>query len=85
MGCLSKMKIEIYGAPNCTYCKQAMFLCESEGIDYDYFCMMTDFDKALEAQERVGTPFKSVPQIFVDGNHIGGFTDLEKLLDDDKG
>lgn len=79
------MQAEIYGSPNCAYCKQAMFLCETEGIEYDYFCMIKDFDKAIKASERAGVAFRSAPQVFIDGKHVGGFTDLEKFLNELKG
>lgn len=84
MECLSKMKVEIYGAPNCTYCKQSMFLCESADIEYEYICMMMNPDKAMEAQSRVTEPFRSVPQIFIDGDHIGGFTEFERKINESK-
>jgi len=74
------MKIEIYGAEWCTYCKQAVQLCESNSIQYEYI----DIDdtanlRALEG--RLGNKVRSVPQIFLDGAHIPtGYNGLRQEL-----
>jgi len=74
------MKAEIYGASWCTYCKHAVSLCVSKGIQYDYIDVDDEINlKKLE--ERMGGKVKSVPQIFLDGIFIpGGFTGLKQEL-----
>jgi glutaredoxin len=67
------MKVEIYGTASCTYCKQAVALCESNSIQYEY----TDVGTSTNLQsltERLGVRPRTVPQIFKDGQHLpGGF------------
>lgn len=74
------MKIEIYGAEWCGYCKQAVSLCESSAIDYDYI----DIDETSNLrslEERMGAKVRSVPQIFLDGQLVpGGYSGLQKEL-----
>lgn len=74
------MKIEIYGADWCTFCKRAVSLCESLSIQYEY----TDIDETLNLralEERMGEKVRTVPQIFMNGNLVvGGFTGLESEL-----
>lgn len=74
------MKIEIYGAEWCSFCKQAVSLCESKSIDFDYI----DIDNTTNMrilEEKIGSRVKSVPQIFKDGQLIsGGFTGLRQEL-----
>jgi glutaredoxin len=74
------MKVEIYGAEWCAYCKQAVQLCESQSIEYEYIDVDESGNmKAL--QERMGTPARSIPQIFVDDAFLpGGFTGLKQEL-----
>jgi glutaredoxin len=74
------MKIEIYGANWCTYCKSATALCESKSIDFDYIDI--DDTKNMRAlEERLGFKVKSVPQIFKDDVLIqGGFSGLKQEL-----
>ena len=74
------MKIEIYGAEWCTYCKSAVALCESRSIDYDYIDI-DDTANMRVLEERVGGKVRSVPQIFKDGVLInGGFSGLKQEL-----
>ncbi len=74
------MKIEIYGAEWCAFCKQAVSLCESKDIEFDYI----DIDDTVNMrtlEERVGSKVRSVPQIFKDGLLVpGGFTGLKQEL-----
>lgn len=76
----NSMLIEIYGTIWCNYCQQAKKLCEANEYNFTY----TDVDdtaslKLLES--RLGYKIKSVPQIFLDGNHLAnGFTGLKQEL-----
>lgn len=74
------MKVEIYGAEWCTFCKQAVQLCKNKAVDYDYI----DVDETANLrslEERIGAKVRSVPQIFLDGNLVpGGYTGLQKEL-----
>lgn len=74
------MKVEIYGATWCTFCKQAVTLCESKSVYYDYI----DIDDTINLrllEARLGDKIKSVPQIFLDGQFIpGGFSGLKQEL-----
>lgn len=74
------MKVEIYGAEWCGFCKQAAALCEAQGIAYDYIDVDQSGNmKAL--QERLGAPARSIPQIFIDDQFLpGGFTGLRQEL-----
>lgn len=73
------MKIDIYGAEWCGFCKQAVALCESKAIQYNYI----DIDDSLNLknlEERIGNKVKSVPQIFIDDRLVNGFTGLKQEL-----
>lgn len=74
------MKAEIYGNERCTFCKQAVSLCETNNIEVDYI----DIDNGENLRilrERAGAPVKTIPQIFLDGQFIpGGFSGLKQEL-----
>jgi glutaredoxin len=74
------MKVEIYGAEWCGFCKEAVSLCKTKSIDYEYIDVDTDANlKVLE--ERMGSRVKSIPQIFKDGQLLpGGYTGLKREL-----
>lgn len=77
-------EVTIYGATNCSYCTQAIKLCESRDIPHTYINLIHHPEAMQELTESIGQ-FATVPQIFVDGEHVGGFTDLKDKLDADKG
>lgn len=63
------MKVEIYGTSTCRHCKQAKGICEANNIEYTY----TDVSNEIKAQKlstRLGYKVTSVPQIFVNGEHL---------------
>lgn len=73
--------IEIYGKDNCPFCDKAKALCERIGEDYVYKLLGTDFTRE-EMFETFPTA-RTFPQIIVDGNKIGGYTELDKLINAD--
>lgn len=73
------MQVTIFGKPNCGFCEKAKFLCEMKGIEYRYLSLGTDCT-IEELTEQVGFAPRSVPQIFVDDKHIGGYDALKKQL-----
>jgi len=77
------MKVEIYGRPSCTFCDRAKELCERTGLAYDYKIVGESVSRE-QLEEMVGSPVRSVPQIFVttDGfsEYVGGYAQLEARL-----
>ena len=70
-------KIEIYTSPFCGYCARAKALLDSKGASYDEMDVMMDDSKRTEMRER--SRRTTVPQIFINGAHIGGSDDLAAL------
>lgn len=70
-------KIEIYTTPWCGYCARAKALLERKGAAFDETDVMEDSVKRTEMRER--SRRTSVPQIFINGQHIGGSDELAAL------
>ena len=70
-------KIEIYTTPFCGYCARAKGLLDSKGAAYDEMDVMMDDKKRTEMRER--SRRTTVPQSFINGQHIGGSDDLAAL------
>lgn len=62
-------KIEIYTSPFCGFCYRAKSLLDQKGVEYEEIDVMMSPGKRQEMTERAGAT--SVPQVFVDGEHIG--------------
>jgi glutaredoxin 3 len=67
--------VTIYGAVWCGPCQNAKLLCETKGIEYTFIDIQQDKDAQDMFTEK---GFKTVPQIFIDEEHIGGYDDLVK-------
>ena len=70
-------KIEIYTTPWCGYCARAKALLERKGAAYQETDVMEDSVKRTEMRER--SRRTTVPQIFINGQHIGGSDELAAL------
>ena len=70
-------KIEMYGTSSCRHCMDARDFMQEKGIDYEeYLLDLMPLEKDVMI-ERSGQ--KSVPQIFINSQHIGGIDDLKAL------
>ena len=71
-------KIEIYTKAFCPYCSRALRLLDDKGVDVEEFDISMGGPKRTEMLDRAGGR-STVPQIFIDGRHIGGSDDLAAL------
>lgn len=71
-------KVEMYMKTTCPYCLRAQRLLDSKGVQHeDYNVDLGGPKKAEMVQRAQGRT--TVPQIFIDGRHIGGCDDLMAL------
>ena len=71
-------KIEVFSKFLCPYCSRAKALLDGKGAEYQEIDVTMDragFDAMIE---RAGGA-RTVPQIFIDGQHIGGSDDMAAL------
>lgn len=70
--------IKIYGKPGCFYCDEAKKLCSINGLSYDW----NDINEGDNKKEMfvLYPEAKTVPQIFVNGKHVGGFDNFKEYV-----
>jgi glutaredoxin 3 len=71
-------RVEIYTKFLCPYCWRAKNLFENKGVSFEEYDITLGGEKRTEMLERAGGRH-TVPQIFIDGRHIGGSDDLADL------
>ncbi len=71
-------KVEIYVKTFCGFCFRAKRLLDSKGIAYKEHEVIYGGPEKQEMIERSGGR-STVPQIFIDGRHIGGWDELFEL------
>jgi glutaredoxin 3 len=70
-------RVEIYTTPSCPFCVRAKRLLQARGIAYDEIDVAEDEELRADLIRRTGR--RTVPQIFIDGEPIGGFEELAAL------
>lgn len=68
----------IWSKNSCPFCVQAKALLESKGIEYEERNISKDYTRE-QLLESVPTA-RTLPQIFLDGEYVGGFTELRNKL-----
>ena len=68
-------KVEIFTGANCAYCVAAKNLLKAKGLDYEEFRIDQDSSRFQEMLQRSANR-RTVPQIFINGEHVGGFDEL---------
>lgn len=76
------MFVAIYGRPGCPYCVRAVQLAEQlseqrDDFTFSYTDIQAEGISKDDLSAMAGKPVSTVPQIFLDEQHIGGCTDFE--------
>jgi glutaredoxin 3 len=70
-------KITIYSTAMCPYCVRAKMLLQRKGMNWEE--KRIDLDRGLMTQMLERSQRRTVPQIFIDDRHIGGYDDMAEL------
>ena len=70
--------VEIYTSPTCGYCHAAKRLLAQKGVTYSETDVVRQPERRVEMVQRANGR-RTVPQIFIDGRHVGGCDDLYAL------
>lgn len=71
----------MYGTATCPYCMAARMLFKKKGVEFDDISVSNNPELRAEMEQRSGG--RTVPQIFIDEEPVGGFDDIYEL--DEKG
>ncbi len=71
------VSVKVYKTPYCGYCVRAAALLRSKGVSFEEIDVSRDDEKREWLVETTGQ--RTVPQIFINGQSVGGYTDLAAL------
>ncbi|NOR42626.1 MAG: glutaredoxin 3 [Gammaproteobacteria bacterium] len=69
--------IEVYSTPNCPFCVSAKELLKSKNLNFQEIDVSDDTD-SLQKMIRL-SGLRTVPQIFINNQSIGGFDELSQM------
>ena len=75
------MKVEIYTKDHCIWCDRAKGLLNAHSIDFKEFDLSND-EERVQFYEKLGDNVKTVPQVFINDQRVGGYQDLRVWLND---
>ena len=70
--------IEIWSKPQCPFCDKAENLCKQKNLEYKKYMLDVDFSRE-ELVEKFPSA-RTFPQITINGELIGGYTEFEAKL-----
>ena len=74
--------VTIYSTGSCPFCVRAKMLLDNKGVEYNEIDVSAPEERMKMVEKANG--LRTVPQIFINEQHIGGFDDLHKLDVDGK-
>ena len=75
--------VEIYTGPLCAFCDRAKALLNKKGVSFKEIDLASDASK-MEEMIKKPNGMKTVPQIFIGGQYIGGNDKLQVLENEGK-
>ena len=70
------MRVTVYTTEPCGYCRTAKALLDKRGVEYEEINLSRDPAGRAELVERTG--MMTFPQVIIDGESIGGYTELAR-------
>ena len=73
------MKAIVYSTSKCVWCDRVIALLRSKEIETEKINVAEE-GRLQEMHEAAGAKVNTVPQVVIDGTHIGGYTEIEKYV-----
>ena len=77
------MTAVVYSGANCVWCDRVVTLLRDNGEEITEIKLDSN-EKVKDMQEAVGQKVNTVPQVIIDGIHIGGYTETERYINKQK-
>ncbi len=73
-------KVTIYGRMSCGFCVRAVQLCEQKGFEHRFIDMPAEGLSKADVEQKLGRPVRTVPQILVGSEYIGGYDEFSRYV-----
>ena len=74
------MEAKMYSTPRCSWCDRVAKMLEECEVIVEKIDISGDKTLMKEMQKAAGKKVTSVPQVIIDGNFIGGYTEVERFI-----
>lgn len=73
-------KVTIYGRMSCGFCAMARQLCDRQGYQHEFVDMPALGLTKEDIASKLGRPVRTVPQILVGDEYVGGFDEFSRYV-----
>ena len=74
------MKAKVYGSSQCVWCDRVAKLLEDIGVEIEKIDVSQGKEFIKEMQDAAGKKGNTVPQVIIDNEYVGGYTETERFL-----
>ena len=74
------MEAKMYSTPRCSWCDRVVKMLEEYGVNVEKIDVSGSKELIKEMQKVAGEKVTSVPQVVIDEQYIGGYTEVERFL-----
>ena len=74
------MEAKMYSTSRCSWCDRVAKMLEENEVIVEKIDVSGDKTLMKEMQKAAGKKVTSVPQVIIDGNFIGGYTEVERFI-----
>ena len=74
------MKAKVYGTSRCSWCDRVAKILEDKQVTVEKIDVSGSKDLLKEMQKAAGKKVSTVPQVIIDDEYVGGFTEVERFL-----
>jgi|TARA_B100001996_G_scaffold186294_1_gene142486 glutaredoxin len=74
------MEAKVYGTPRCSWCDRVAKILEDREVTVEKIDVSGRKDLIKEMQKAAEEKVTTVPQVIIDGEYVGGYTEVERFL-----
>jgi glutaredoxin len=74
------MEAMVFSTPKCTWCNKVINILEDSNIEVTKVDVAESVENFEKMQNYAGEDIRSVPQVVIDNEFVGGYTEVERFL-----
>jgi len=74
------MKAKLYGTPKCSWCNRVSKMLGENEIEVEKIDVSESKENLKLMKKVAGKTTTTVPQVIIDGNFVGGYTEVERFI-----
>ena len=78
------MKAIMYGTSKCSWCDRVANMLNNNEIEVEKIDVSESKENLKSMKEAAGKNVNTVPQVIIDGKYVGGYTEVERYINNNR-